>query len=113
MADLFANYDEKKIGSSPGVRSDLFNRDLGKTLITDFFGGVAHAEVINVAKEQPGAFTEEQKVNTTVGMEVKIPKRATVKQDFLEAVWWKGSTIRAWGSLGLVGLVTYLVSVSK
>ncbi|KAI0027515.1 peptidase C13 family-domain-containing protein [Vararia minispora EC-137] len=38
----FAN----KIRSHADVRSDLFHRPLDRTLITDFFGGVAHAEVI-------------------------------------------------------------------
>jgi phosphatidylinositol glycan class K len=41
----FNSYDPAKINSHPGVRSDLFKRPLDKTLITDFFGGVAQAEV--------------------------------------------------------------------
>ncbi|KXN91198.1 GPI-anchor transamidase [Leucoagaricus sp. SymC.cos] len=45
MQDLFSSYDPEKISSHPGVRSDLFNRPLDKALITDFFGGVAQAEV--------------------------------------------------------------------
>ncbi|KAG6873586.1 glycosylphosphatidylinositol anchor biosynthesis [Termitomyces sp. T159_Od127] len=45
MSDLFATYDPAKIHSHPGVRSDLFRRPLADTLITDFFGGVAHVEV--------------------------------------------------------------------
>ncbi|KAM6503748.1 Peptidase C13 family domain containing protein [Amanita muscaria] len=47
MQDLFDSYDVNKIGSHPGVREDLFKRRLDKTLITDFFGGIAHAEVIS------------------------------------------------------------------
>ncbi|KAG2073126.1 hypothetical protein BDR04DRAFT_1095313 [Suillus decipiens] len=45
MQDLFDSYDPVKIYSHPGIRSDLFRRPLDKTLITDFFGGVAQAEV--------------------------------------------------------------------
>ncbi|KAJ3915671.1 peptidase C13 family-domain-containing protein [Lentinula edodes] len=47
MADLFTSYDVPKIGSHPGVRSDLFDRPLGlrEALITDFFGGVVEVDV--------------------------------------------------------------------
>ncbi|KAG0706895.1 peptidase C13 family-domain-containing protein [Suillus ampliporus] len=45
MQDLFNSYDPVKIHSHPGIRSDLFLRPLDKTLITDFFGGVAQAEL--------------------------------------------------------------------
>ncbi|KAF9443066.1 hypothetical protein P691DRAFT_713766 [Macrolepiota fuliginosa MF-IS2] len=45
MQDLFNFYDPVKIGSQPGIRNDLFSRPLDKALITDFFGGVAQAEV--------------------------------------------------------------------
>ncbi|KAG9221843.1 hypothetical protein CCMSSC00406_0005668 [Pleurotus cornucopiae] len=41
MQDLFNSYDVDKIGSHPGVRSDLFKRRVDEALITDFFGGVA------------------------------------------------------------------------
>lgn len=33
--------------SHPGVRTDLFQRKPAHTLVTDFFGGVAHAEVMS------------------------------------------------------------------
>ncbi|KZV76469.1 hypothetical protein PENSPDRAFT_680137 [Peniophora sp. CONT] len=46
MQDFFNTFDREKIRSDPGVRSDLFDRPLDRTLITDFFGGVAHAEVL-------------------------------------------------------------------
>lgn len=35
------------------MRSDLFHRPLSKTLITDFFGGVAHAEVLLPSSSAP------------------------------------------------------------
>ncbi|KAF8679946.1 Peptidase C13 family [Rhizoctonia solani] len=47
MADLFANYDPVRIKSHAGVRSDLFNRPLSATKVTDFFGGVAQIEVLD------------------------------------------------------------------
>ncbi|EIW52521.1 GPI-anchor transamidase [Trametes versicolor FP-101664 SS1] len=46
MQDLFDTYDPVKINSHPGVREDLFPRSLRNTLVTDFFGGVAQAEVL-------------------------------------------------------------------
>ncbi|KAI0697028.1 peptidase C13 family-domain-containing protein [Cytidiella melzeri] len=46
MQDLFDIYDPVKIQSHPGVRSDLFRRPLHQTLVTDFFGGVAQAEIL-------------------------------------------------------------------
>ncbi|KAI0731487.1 peptidase C13 family-domain-containing protein [Fomitopsis betulina] len=46
MQDLFDTFDPKKLDSHPGVRSDLFGRPLDKTLVTDFFGGVAQVEII-------------------------------------------------------------------
>ncbi|KAI8977725.1 peptidase C13 family-domain-containing protein [Trametes punicea] len=46
MQDLFDTYDPEKINSHPGVRADLFPRSLRDALVTDFFGGVAQAEVL-------------------------------------------------------------------
>ncbi|ELU41939.1 ER membrane glycoprotein subunit of the glycosylphosphatidylinositol transamidase complex [Rhizoctonia solani AG-1 IA] len=43
----FANYDPVRIKSHAGVRSDLFNRPLSATKVTDFFGGVAQIEVLD------------------------------------------------------------------
>ncbi|KAH6890189.1 glycosylphosphatidylinositol anchor biosynthesis protein [Coprinopsis sp. MPI-PUGE-AT-0042] len=47
MEDLFNSFDPVKIKSHPGVRSDLFNRPLSQTLLTDFFGGVSQIEVVD------------------------------------------------------------------
>jgi len=52
MQDLFDSYDVEKIASHPGVRSDFFNRSLKDTLVTDFFGGVAQAEVLPASFEE-------------------------------------------------------------
>ncbi|TGZ84242.1 hypothetical protein EX30DRAFT_328090 [Ascodesmis nigricans] len=45
MKDLFDSYDIGKIHSTPGVRTDLFNRKLDEVLIMDFFGNVQNVEV--------------------------------------------------------------------
>jgi phosphatidylinositol glycan class K len=47
----FDTYDPQKIHSYPGVGSRLFGRPLNETLITDFFGGVAHADVLSPSAE--------------------------------------------------------------
>lgn len=47
IADLFGSYNPADIHSDPGIRSDLFKRDLKEVLLTDFFGSVQHAEVDN------------------------------------------------------------------
>ncbi|KAK7689428.1 glycosylphosphatidylinositol anchor biosynthesis [Cerrena zonata] len=51
MQDLFDMYDPDKFASHAGVRSDLFNRPIDQTLITDFFGGVSQAEVLAPEEE--------------------------------------------------------------
>lgn len=45
----FSKYNFKQIKSNAGVRSDLFPRPLERTLLTDFFGGVAQAEVVDAS----------------------------------------------------------------
>ncbi|CBQ69539.1 probable GPI8-GPI-anchor transamidase [Sporisorium reilianum SRZ2] len=51
LAELFAAYDRDAIESDPGVRSDLFSRDLGQTKVTDFFGGVSQVDLTPKASE--------------------------------------------------------------
>ncbi|OCH91990.1 hypothetical protein OBBRIDRAFT_774258 [Obba rivulosa] len=54
MQDLFNSYDVDKIRSHPGVRMDLFHRDIRHALVTDFFGGVAQVEVLpQLSTEEP------------------------------------------------------------
>jgi len=50
MQELFDAYDPVPIKSNPGIRSDLFQRSPSKTLLTDFFGGIAQAEPISPAE---------------------------------------------------------------
>jgi len=51
MKDLFDSYDKNKIHSDPGVRTDLFNRNLDEVLITDFFGNVQNVETDGLGEE--------------------------------------------------------------
>ncbi|GAA5867749.1 hypothetical protein JCM1840_006679 [Sporobolomyces johnsonii] len=45
MQNLFETFSPQVIHSTPGVRSDLFQRPLSETLLTDFFGGVSEVEL--------------------------------------------------------------------
>ena len=42
----FNSYNFEFVRSNPGVRGDLFRRPLSQVRVTDFLGGVAHADVI-------------------------------------------------------------------
>ncbi|EPS94058.1 hypothetical protein FOMPIDRAFT_1170048 [Fomitopsis schrenkii] len=64
MQDLFDTFDPKKLDSHPGVRSDLFRRPLDKTLVTDFFGGVAQVEIIPPVLDEPVTLAGEQALRT-------------------------------------------------
>lgn len=45
MGDLFGSYDVREIESSPGVRTDLYGREVGEVKVTDFFGGVSWVDL--------------------------------------------------------------------
>ncbi|PIA16871.1 hypothetical protein COEREDRAFT_72711 [Coemansia reversa NRRL 1564] len=45
MADLIGTYNTSLIHSNPGVRTDLYARELQKTYLTDFFGAVQEVEL--------------------------------------------------------------------
>lgn len=45
MKDLFESYDRREIESDPGVRTDLYGRDVGEVKVTDFFGGVSQVDL--------------------------------------------------------------------
>jgi hypothetical protein len=47
LKNLFDVYDPRDLHSTPGIRSDLFNRPLDKALVTDFFGAVQNIEITN------------------------------------------------------------------
>ncbi|KAG8831050.1 hypothetical protein FRC17_003783 [Serendipita sp. 399] len=46
MQHLFDAYDFNRMRSHAGVRTDLFKRDPSKVLLTEFFGGIAQADVV-------------------------------------------------------------------
>lgn len=46
LQQLFEQYDPRLIASTPGIRSDLFSRNLSDTKITDFFGSVQNVYLV-------------------------------------------------------------------
>lgn len=48
IQELFDSYNPADIHSHPGIRSDLFGRNLSDVLITDFFGNIQNVEIDNV-----------------------------------------------------------------
>jgi phosphatidylinositol glycan class K len=97
------------IRSQPGVRSDLFHRPLEQTLITDFFGGVAHAEVItdSPAEHFPRI------TDSTVAETDPVEKESRLVHELAEILQTStdgtGNSVtrllRAWGSVGIMGLL--------
>lgn len=45
LAEQFAFVDAEKCMSTPGIRTDLFKRDLTKVKVTDFFGGLSSVDL--------------------------------------------------------------------
>ena len=101
----FDKYDPEIINSHPGVRSDLFHRPLERTLITDFFGGVAHAEIMDTGPTRvPSSplvqpFAQADSI-TNIEQLVEVlhtPTDGTVDH--------RVRLLRAWGSVGIMGLL--------
>jgi GPI-anchor transamidase subunit K len=115
LSDLFATFDPVKIGSHPGIRKDLFRRPVDQTLITDFFGGVAHAEVVDVEDDgvEEAITPIPEPVPVSQPAEKKTVKASTegVKFDTTSKV--DSPTLRAWGSLVIIGLLTAFVASSE
>ncbi|KAH9042664.1 peptidase C13 family-domain-containing protein [Lactarius pseudohatsudake] len=109
MKDLFDNYDPVAIRSHPGVRSDLFHRPLEQTLITDFFGGVAHAEVITDRPTERYPHTQDSSDTAIDPMEKDsrpVHELAEVLKTFSDGTGNPVTRLlRAWGSVSIIGLL--------
>jgi len=110
MKDLFDKYDPEIIRSHPGVRSDLFHRPLERTLITDFFGGVAHAEVMD-SDPKHGSFLP--LVPTFAQVDSITKDEHNLVEVLPNRIEWTGDyrmrLLRAWGSVGIMGLLVVWV----
>jgi len=116
MKELFDSIDPAKLGSHPGYRTDLFKRPLEKTLITDFFGGVARVEVspptsaMGQVFAEPGSSQPEEKQTSRNSSSPSVDKPSSKidKPDFntLVSSWLSSpetKTVRAWAGVALVG----------
>ena len=111
----FDKYDPEIIRSHPGVRSDLFHRPLERTLITDFFGGVAHAEVMD-SDPKHGSFIPLVPAFAQVDSIIKDERNVVeVQPDQTERTEdYRVRLFRAWGSVGIMGLlVTWVILNTK
>ena len=97
------------IRSLPGVRSDLFHRPLEQTLITDFFGGVAHAEVITDSPKEYYPRIPDSSAAETDSMENASPLVHELAEVLQTSTDGTGNPVtrllRAWGSVGIMGLL--------
>ena len=95
--------------STPGVRSDLFPRPLGKALVTDFFGGVSQAEVVAeeaieshmrsiLAENLPGPGSGEKKPKVVRPFAGEFTEPSSNDDGIFSAM------IRAWAGASLIGL---------
>ncbi|KAG1898457.1 peptidase C13 family-domain-containing protein [Suillus fuscotomentosus] len=120
MQDLFDSYDPVKIYSHPGIRSDLFRRPLDKTLITDFFGGIAQAEAFplqdivgssNHHENDPTPPTS-QKPDTPSVPVVLSPTVVSLPRLTGETHAWdnRWKEVRKWTSIFVVGCLVSWVS---
>ncbi|PPQ86688.1 hypothetical protein CVT25_006763 [Psilocybe cyanescens] len=112
--EQFNSFDVTKINSHPGVRSDLFNRPLEHTRITDFFGGVAQVEVMSPHDIVPLISVNETQENVLENPKASSsPSLQAQSQTFyLDAVRdWK--TARAWGSVALVGVMVGWIALKQ
>jgi GPI-anchor transamidase subunit K len=106
MYTQFDKYDPEIIRSHPGVRSDLFHRHLERTLVTDFFGGVAHAELMDSDPKHgssslvPPTFAQVDSIIKDEQSPVEVlPDRIEKTEDY------RVRLLRAWGSVGIMGLL--------
>jgi len=101
----FDKYDPAVIRSHPGVRSDLFHRPLERTLITDFFGGVAHAEVMDTepARTPSSPLVQPLAQVDSIEDEHRLVEVLSPPIDGTEDL--RVRLLRAWGSVGILGLL--------
>ena len=115
MYTQFDKYDPEIIRSHPGVRSDMFYRPLERTLITDFFGGVAHAEVMD---SEPKCSLSSPLVPTSAQVDSIIKDEHNLVEllpnQIERAEDYRVRLLRAWGSVGIMGvLVAWVILNTK
>ncbi len=101
----------------------MFQRPLSKTRITDFFGGVAQAEIVpttnirtsssaadEAVKEKSDLCDVEEQRNQSVVHEGQPDPSLGMRTDLFEAWSTRHKTLRTWGSVVLLGSLIGWVS---
>lgn len=73
MDKLFAEYTFENVHSNPGIRTDLFQRDVSTVRLTDFFGNVQEVVVDEVEEGLVGAVGSIGASNDLVDNVVAVP----------------------------------------
>ena len=83
----------------------MFHRPLEQTLITDFFGGVAHAEVMDtdLMRDSSPSFPTYAQVDSTITDEQSLTEVLSNPIDGTGD--HRIRLLRAWGSVGIIGLL--------
>jgi phosphatidylinositol glycan class K len=113
-----------KIHSHPGIGSEIFHRPLDKALITDFFGGVAQAEVFPL-QEDAGSTSDHKSGSTSLpfASESGTPSLSVVPSATVTSlltltdemhVWdIQRKEVRKWASVFIVGCIVSWVSLVR
>lgn len=126
MQDLFNLYDPQVIRSHAHVRDDLFARRLDTTLLTDFFGGVAQAEVdsgndisldgsqldavLGAAGDSPSVSFSVATENASANFNYESwedDSMAGMEESSQKSAWG------AWASLGVIGALVLLTAIAS
>ncbi len=107
----FNSIDPAKINSHFGVRTDLFRRPLNETRITDFFGGVSQAEIVSSSNDPYPPV--EGSVSDNSELHVQVQRESESTRFLHPSPAEPHKTLRAWGSILLLGIILGWVSSRK
>ena len=81
MDKLFAEYTFENVHSHPGIRTDLFKRNVSEVLLTDFFGNVQNVVVDDVNMELLENEKSRNLTRTTIRLRI-LSKRGPTQFSF-------------------------------
>ncbi|KAM9891347.1 hypothetical protein OXX79_010785 [Metschnikowia pulcherrima] len=109
MDKLFAEFTFENVHSNPGIRTDLFARDVSTVRLTDFFGNVQEVILDDVADQLVDAVrqTQNQKSNTSYYSPIaSVPfSDAVHESNMLHKVTVTESRIITVGSMLVLGAI--------
>lgn len=109
LKDLFDSLDPSLIQSTPGVRKDLFKRDLSQVRVTDFFGSVQQVALANEAEPEHSIALNNTKLQLpkkegTASISQTLPSfiRKLGARDNVSRVAYGGAIVLCIAGLGIV-----------